>query len=131
MNLKLREYREKAGLTQEQLGDVLDKSFSTIKAWEAGKSFPNAKMIWRMCEYFGTDPNTFMGWYDEHPAESSPGLTRSESLIVSDYRESTPRGETGDREVREGETRPRRYFPARWRVLLGYSWDMFDPLYSA
>ena len=49
-------------------------------------------MIWRMCEYFGTDPNTFMGWYDEHPAESSTGLTRSESLIVSDYRESTPEG---------------------------------------
>lgn len=91
MNLKLREYRENAGLTQEQLGDVLDKSFSTIKSWEAGKSFPNAKMIWRLCEFFGTDPNTFMGWYDAHPREDT-SLSKSEAIVISDYRESTPDG---------------------------------------
>lgn len=49
-------------------------------------------MMWRMCEFFDTDPNTFMGWYDEYPAESPPALTRSESLMVPDYRESTPEG---------------------------------------
>lgn len=59
--------------------------------WERGESFPNAQMIWRMCEYFGTDPNTFMGWYDEHPREAM-SLTKSESALVSAYRESTTDG---------------------------------------
>lgn len=89
MNLKLREYREKAGLTQEQLGNVLDKSFSTIKAWEAGKSFPNAKMIWKMCEFFDTDPNTFMGWYDTHPREDA-SLSQVESVLIQDFRQCSP-----------------------------------------
>ena len=89
MNLKLREYRENAGLTQDQLGDVLGKSFSTIKSREAGKSFPNAEMIWKMCEFFGTDPNTFMGWYDTHPREDS-NLSKVESVLISDFRQCTP-----------------------------------------
>ena len=92
MNIKLRQLRDARGISQRDFAKIIGKSFRAVQMWERGDSFPNAEMIWRMCEYFGTDPNTFMGWYDEHPAESSPGLTRSESLIVSDYRESTPEG---------------------------------------
>lgn len=92
MNIKLRQLRDERGISQRDFAKAIGKSFRAVQMWERGESYPNAEMIWRMCEFFGTDPNTFMGWYDEHPSESPPALTRSESLVVSDYRESTPEG---------------------------------------
>lgn len=91
MNIKLRLFRESKGVTQLELANAIGKSFRTVQSWERDESYPNAEMIWRMCEYFGTDPNTFMGWYDEHPRKSTD-LTKSEAIVISDYRESTPEG---------------------------------------
>lgn len=91
MNIRLREFREASGQSQREFAKTIGRSFRTIQMWECGDSYPNAEMIWRMCEYFGTDPNTFMGWYDEHPRENAD-LTKSEAIVISDYRESTPEG---------------------------------------
>lgn len=60
MNIHLREFREASGQSQREFAKTIGKSFRTIQMWECGDSYPNAEMIWRMCEYFGTDPNTFM-----------------------------------------------------------------------
>lgn len=35
-------------------------------------------------------PNDRTGWWDEHPRESPPRLTRDESALLSDYRGYTP-----------------------------------------
>lgn len=91
MNLKLRDFRQSRGMNQRDFAKALGKSFRTIQMWERGESFPNAEMIWKMCEFFGTDPNTFMGWYDAHPREDA-SLSKSEAMVISDYRESTPDG---------------------------------------
>ncbi len=90
MKLKLRRYREERGLTQSELAKAIGKSFRTVQAWEREESFPNAEMIWKLCEVFGTDPNDFLGWYEEHPRADAPALTRDESEIVGCYRASTP-----------------------------------------
>lgn len=90
MNLKLRKYRESIGLTQKEFAKAINKSVGTIQSWEREDSYPNADMLWKLCEFFGTDPNEFMGWWDEHPRESPPALTRDESVLLSDYRDCTP-----------------------------------------
>lgn len=90
MNLKLRKFREEAHLTQKQFSREIKKAVGTIQSWEAGDSYPNAEAIWNMCEYFGTDPNTFLGWYDEHPNDRSLELSKDEALLIRNYRECTP-----------------------------------------
>lgn len=94
MNLKLRHYRESAGLTQRQFAEKIGKSFRTVQQWEWGDTYPNAEMIWKLCEFFDTDPNDLLGWYDEHPQKESAGLTSDENEIVGCYREATPQWRT-------------------------------------
>lgn len=89
MNLKLRDFRQSRGMNQRDFAKALGKSFRTIQMWERGESFPNAEMVWKMCEFFGTDPNTFMGWYDAHPREDA-NLSKVESVLISDFRQCTP-----------------------------------------
>ena len=90
MNFRLGEFRESKGLTQKELGKLIGKSTGTIQAWEYGDSYPNAEYVWRLCEFFGTDPNTLLGWHDDHPRDDAPDLTREERELVGCFRESTP-----------------------------------------
>lgn len=93
MNLKLRSYRESRGLTQQELAKQIGKSFRTIQSWERSESYPNAEAVCLMCDFFGTDPNDFLGWYDEHPEDRpSASVTREESTLLSNYRASSPEG---------------------------------------
>lgn len=94
MNLKLRHYRESAGLTQRQLAEKIGKSFRTVQQWEWGDTYPNAEMIWKLCEFFGTDPNDLMGWYDEHPRSEDAGLADDEREVVDCYRAAAPQWRT-------------------------------------
>lgn len=48
MKNKIREYREKAGLTQEQLASLLRVSQTTISFFESGKRFPDVTCALRM-----------------------------------------------------------------------------------
>lgn len=61
MNLKLRQYRNQMGLTQQELADLVGVSFRTIQSWERDETYPNASHLFRLCEIFGTDPNTLIG----------------------------------------------------------------------
>lgn len=67
MQIRLRELREQKGMTQSDLAKVLKKSLRTIQSWENGESFPNADVIWKCADYFATDPNEVLGWYEDHP----------------------------------------------------------------
>lgn len=90
MNLKLRQYREDRNMTQQELAKAIGKSFRTVQAWEREESSPNAEMVWRLCEVFGTDPDDLLGWWDEHPRDESPGLAPEEAEVLGCYRASTP-----------------------------------------
>lgn len=90
MDLKLRAYREAAGLTQQELADQIGKSFRTVQSWERGLSYPNAELLLTLCLLFDVDPNTMLGWYDTHPRESPPQLAPDETAVVEGYRTCTP-----------------------------------------
>lgn len=92
-HFRIREFREAANETQEQLAIALGVSYSTVKSWERCASAPKADAVVDMCVHFGTDPNTLLGWYDEHPDDRpSSSVTRDESALLSNYRASPPEG---------------------------------------
>ena len=91
MKLRLAEYRDRSRLTQSQVAEIAGVSPKTEWNWEQGKSFPNAFQLWEMCIAFNCSPNDLLGWYDEHP-RSDAGLSKSEAIVISDYREATPEG---------------------------------------
>lgn len=93
MKLRLADIRAISGKTQEEVASVAGVSPKTEWNWEQGKTFPNAEQICLMCDFFGTDPNDFLGWYDEHPEDRpSSSVTREESTLLSNYRLSPPEG---------------------------------------
>lgn len=94
MRLLLAEMRESSSFSQTEIARIAGVSPKTEWNWENGKSFPNAKQLCVLCDLFDTDPNTMVGWYDEHPedmpASAPPGLTADETRVVESYRELTP-----------------------------------------
>ena len=49
---KLKDIREKAGLTQEQLAEAIMVSRQTISNWENGKSLPDIISIIKLSELY-------------------------------------------------------------------------------
>lgn len=90
MNFDLRKFREQAGYTQQELANKIGKSFRTIQSWERGVSYPNAEALCDLCDLFGTDPDTILGWYDTHPRDETPPLSADESELLDTYRLCTP-----------------------------------------
>lgn len=93
MKLRLAEMRERDGRTQEEVAAVAGVSPKTEWNWEQGKTFPNAAQLCILCDYFNTEPNELLGWYDEHP-EDRPADTsrRDESALLDNYRAAPPEG---------------------------------------
>lgn len=94
MKMRIADFRKKADISQRKLAELTGKSFRTIQKWENGETFPPADDLCALCDLFGTDPNTMVGWYDDHPedmpASAPPGLTADESRVMESYRELTP-----------------------------------------
>lgn len=52
MKISLKAARVNAGMTQAVAASNIGVSLSTIKLWEAGKTFPSQPMIEKMCEVY-------------------------------------------------------------------------------
>ncbi len=57
---KLRILRQQQGLTQKQLGDMLDVHQTHVWRLEQSKKTPNAAMILKIAEVFRITPNQLM-----------------------------------------------------------------------
>lgn len=57
---KLRTLRQRQGLTQKQLGDMLGVHQTHVWRLEQGKKTPNAAMILKIADIFGVTPNQLM-----------------------------------------------------------------------
>lgn len=91
MKLKLRELREAAHLNQSDIARIAGVDLKTAGSWDRGKTYPKADAIWLLCEALNTDPNTMLGWYDEHPEDRpSASVTRDEAALIDNYRASPP-----------------------------------------
>ena len=90
MNFQLAHFRAISGLTQKDVAKAVHKSIGTIQSWENGTSYPNAEALCDLCNLFGTDPDTILGWWDDHPREDAPPATGDEAELLDTYRLCTP-----------------------------------------
>lgn len=58
---KIKEVREKAGLSQAQLAKRLDVTRSSVNAWEMGLSMPTAQYIVALSRLFHVSTDYFLG----------------------------------------------------------------------
>lgn len=58
---KIRELRNRVGLTQKELAERLYKSESAIRMWELGKSEPDLQSINALAEIFNVSVDTILG----------------------------------------------------------------------
>ena len=73
--LRIREFRQAVGMTQQQLGDILAVPQSTVARWETGRISPNAQHIGLMCDLGrvrSIDPDFFFPAYSRlNPSNNS------------------------------------------------------------
>jgi transcriptional regulator with XRE-family HTH domain len=81
LHTNIKVLRKKAGLTQKELSDKLDKTPMTVGDYERGKSLPPLNIILQLCEIFGVELQTLIYHDIENRGfQSSTSSTQSESL---------------------------------------------------
>ena len=61
----IKEYRKKAGLTQEQTADYLGVSTPAVNKWERGNSFPDISLLPALARLLKIDLNTLFSFNEE------------------------------------------------------------------
>lgn len=86
--LKLKEYRNKAGLTTYEVGQILKKNQSTVALWETGRTMPDIPTLLQLCNIYKiADPGVFLE--NEIPANTKD-ITRAERELIKLWREAKP-----------------------------------------
>lgn len=82
-NLKLRRLREEAGLTQEQLAQIVGASTPAISGWENDQPRPRLrKHIDALCDYFGISEDDLFGFGPGGTTFGLPLVGSSESAFM-------------------------------------------------
>ena len=82
LSIKLRECREKAGLTAREAGSAIGKSEKTISAWEHGRGQPDADMLFALCKLYGIeDISVFYGMHND-----ARSITAEEMSLLQFFR---------------------------------------------
>ena len=65
LQLRIKELREKAGLSQYKLATILGVAQSTVGMWESGKNRPEYEMLIKLADYFDCSTDYLLGRVDE------------------------------------------------------------------
>lgn len=91
MRVKLRECRAAAGVSQAEIARIAGVDLKTAGSWDRGITVPKADAVFAICDALGTDPNTLLGWYDDHPEDLPDVATDdAERALLDNYRACTP-----------------------------------------
>ena len=87
MAQRIKELRQKKGLTLEQVADVVGVGKSTVRKWETGM-IANMKRdkIADLAKALGTTPAYLMGWNEDEEKKDSPSepqLTEGEKVLLN------------------------------------------------
>ena len=91
MAQRIKDLRQKKGLTLEQVADVVGVGKSTVRKWETGMiANMRRDKIADLAKALGTTPAYLMGWEDENvEKEDSPSelqLTEGEQMMIDIFR---------------------------------------------
>jgi transcriptional regulator with XRE-family HTH domain len=89
MKLQLKSLRKQKKITQSELSKMMAVDTKTVGNWELGKTIMSAEQVWNCCEALGTDPNTLLGWYEDHPSEmrEEPAIIKSYEMLSDEGKE--------------------------------------------
>lgn len=74
---KIKQLREKRGLTQTQLSELLGfKTYTTVTKWEANENFPKGKDLKRLAEFFNVTSDYLLGLTIEDMMEKVGNLIK-------------------------------------------------------
>lgn len=82
----IRTYRKKAGISQQDLGEMLGVTRNTVVNWEGGKYRPDIDLLLPLCSSFGITLYELFGAEDT----SSLGVSSHERDLLDRYRQITP-----------------------------------------
>lgn len=78
--LQIRDAREKAGITQEELAEQMEVSRQTISRWETGATRPSADKLTRLSQVLGVSADALLG-VEPIPAAEAPEEEPSEPPV--------------------------------------------------
>jgi repressor LexA len=84
---KVKYFRNRAGLSADQLADILQISKSSIRNWECGLTRPDPEYLYQMFSIFDVEPNDFFGIKGIGAI-----LTDQEKALLADFRSLDKRG---------------------------------------
>ncbi|MDR2513773.1 MAG: helix-turn-helix transcriptional regulator [Christensenellaceae bacterium] len=87
---RIRELRERRGLTQEEVGSHLNVNKATVQRYESGNIDIKRKTALLLAEVLQTTPAYIMGWEDEVVEPDT--LTADEQQLLRDYRALSDQG---------------------------------------
>ena len=66
---RLKELRTEKGLSQKELGQILNTTNSSVCDWERGRSEPNLDTVAQIARYFDVSADYLLGLEDESGAK--------------------------------------------------------------
>lgn len=89
---RIKEQREKTGLSARKFAEALDIKYTTYYGYETGVREPNSDAIVKMCSYFGCTADYLLGrvdkphqFYGEGKKETSPAPAKAEAGEVEKW----------------------------------------------
>lgn len=76
---KLREFRKRRGLTQEQLAEAMGVTVGAVSKWESGSSTPDISIILELADFFETSVDVLLG-YTQQSASLEDSVCRLREL---------------------------------------------------
>lgn len=107
---RLKEARNKAGLSQKEVGALSGVGASTVSEYETGKKQPTMNAIYRLINVLHTDANfLFQDEVEHHESESNSSeehleVSKSEFAIIEKYRSLDDYGKTAVERILEIES---------------------------
>ena len=82
---KLREFRKKQGLTQEQLAEAMGVTVGAVSKWESGASTPDVGVIMELADFFETSVDVLLGYTQQSASLEGSVLRLRELRVQKDY----------------------------------------------
>lgn len=67
---RIKEHRQRLGMSQEKLAELMDVTRQAVTKWESGQSAPSTENLFRLAELFGTTVDLLLGQSKETDAAS-------------------------------------------------------------
>ncbi len=85
---RIKELREKNGILQKELADMMGVNYVSVSKWENGKASPSEENLQKLAEYLGCEPEEILSGLDnKKEPQNSMELTAAEKRLIDVIRE--------------------------------------------